>query len=112
MSFNGEPLRENDVVNLAKEGDDTYRQIVVKGKEMTLGSVCQDALNRRYPDDKPIPETFIDRYLLAKQIQQSGDEGLELESKQIVQIRELLAKTPYTSVVIGQTCQLLEGKDA
>lgn len=111
MNFDGEPLKESQVVNLVEEANGNIKKVVLQGKPLTLKTACVNAVASKYEGENLTPEQHVSRFLLAGKIQKSNGAGLELESDDVVLIKTLLAKTNYLPIVVGQACQLLEGKE-
>jgi hypothetical protein len=109
-NFDGTALQEGEQVVLIEQSGQITRQVLQKGRALTLKAACVNAIGGRYEGEQLTPEQHIDRFLLAKRIQQSNGEGVDLSSEEISLIKQLLAKAGYGPVVVGQACQLLEGK--
>jgi|SRR4051812_41291525 hypothetical protein len=108
--FDGEVMREGDSVFLQKENGQ-IQEVLLKGKVVALKTVCVNAVNGRFQDEPQLSvEEHTKRFKLAMDIFSSNGDGFELESEQIALIKKLLAKTNYPPLVVGQACEMLEGK--
>ena len=77
---------------------------------LTLKTICVNAVGGKYQDENLTVEQHVDRFMLASKIHKSNGDGLDLSSEEIVTIKKLLAKSAYIPIVVGQACQMLEGK--
>lgn len=95
-----------DLVKNAK-GEEVITIIDQKDKSLTLKKVCVDSLLLNTQDDTSGDEK-AERYMLAMKIHEAKKE-VDLESKDIVIIKELIGKN-YGPLVVGQAHLMLEGK--
>lgn len=79
------------------------------GKNVTLLSICQQALQMMGKDDQNLPAAKkVDRYnLLLRITNQSPD--VELAAEEVAMLKELVGKL-FTVIVVGQALAMLENK--
>lgn len=79
------------------------------GKNVTLLSICQQALQMSTKEDANLPAAKkVDRYnLLLRITNQSPD--VELAAKEISMLKELVGRS-FTVIVVGQVLAMLENK--
>lgn len=109
QDLDGEDLRETSAVVLVEENGQITRQ-PLQGKLLDLKRVCATALNGKYQGEELSPDQHVERFSLALKIFNSNGDGIELKTEEIALIKTLLAKSGYTPIVVGQACQILEGK--
>lgn len=90
-----------NLVDLAGEN------IVIQDEEVTLRSVCVNALLSEFQNENSTGEDKVKRYELAKRIYENDE--LELEAKQIALLQERVGKN-YLPLIVGQATKMLEGE--
>jgi hypothetical protein len=78
------------------------------GKELTLATVCTNAVLANFQDEANLSgEEKVKRYDLALAIY-SSTEPLDLKSEDVALIKKLVAKM-FGALVVGQAFRMLEG---
>jgi len=83
----------------------------IKGEDnkiLTLGDVCTNALLTNFKDENIEGKEKLRRFKLAQKIY-GVKELVSIEAEDIVSIKDLVAKA-YTTIVVGQAWELLEGE--
>jgi len=92
--FDGKPLP------LIKEGK------VVEDKTVTLATVCVEALNATFPDERELDgKEKFDRFMLASKVYSGGEIDLKVED--LAMIKKLVGKA-YGPLVVGRVYELID----
>lgn len=99
INFN-QTLKRIDGTNLTLDG----------GKDGTLKHFAMEALQFNFNDERDItPETKCKRWLLATRIY-ANPEKIDLTVEELAELKKLIGKA-YGPLVVGQTWEILEGKN-
>jgi len=94
LDLEEKPILEPEV----KEGK------VSGSRPLTLKSVCLNSLMGQFEDEKGLSgEEKIKRFLLAKKINEGGE---ELKSEEIAEIKKLVSKA-YATLIVGRVFEIL-----
>ncbi len=76
-------------------------------EDLTLKSVCTDALLNQQQDDKMSGDDKVKHFNLAEIVYAGGE--IDLKSEQIALLKELIGKR-YFPLIVGPAFKVLEGK--
>jgi hypothetical protein len=87
--------------------DEQTNPPVQKRVVLTVKEVCTRALIAQSPNEETEAKEKLARYNLAKAIQDSGEEGLELKSDDIVLLKNLVGRM-WPTIVVGQVFNIID----
>ena len=105
--FDGEILEKP----VRTDEKDAQGNSIIGKKKMDLRTICIDALQAVYQDEKNLdPEEKMKRFVMAEEIYLADGE-MELKDDQVVFLKKMVNKAFPSPLVYGQVTRILEGQD-